>query len=74
MARDRFDFALVIEREPRQLLAATPFLPRHGKAFLARIRQPHLGWRAAFDAIATLDDRPGFDHCVATVGKFLDGL
>ena len=73
-ARDLFDFALVIEREPRQLLAAAPFLLRHGKTFLAQIRQPHAGLRAAFDAIATLDYRPGFDHCVAVVGEFLDGL
>jgi hypothetical protein len=73
-ARDLFDVALVIEREPQQLLAATPFLLRHREAFLAQIRQPHAGLRAAFDAIATLDYTPDFDHCVAMVGGFLDGL
>jgi hypothetical protein len=26
------------------------------------------------DAIATLDDKPGFDHCVAVVREFLDVL
>jgi len=40
-ARDLFDFALLIEREPQQLLAATPFLLRHREAFLSQIRQPH---------------------------------
>ncbi|MET3918508.1 hypothetical protein ABID97_005339 [Variovorax sp. OAS795] len=70
-ARDLFDFALVIEREPQQLLAATPFLRRHREPFLSQIRQPHAGLRAAFDAIATLDYKPGFDHCVTVVGEFL---
>jgi len=73
-ARDLFDFALVIEREPQQLLAATPFLLRHREVFLSQIRQPHAGLRAAFDAIATLDYIPGFERCVALVGEFLDSL
>ena len=73
-ARDLFDFALVIEQEPEPLLAARPFLLRHRAAFLAQIREPHAGLRTAFDAIATLDYMPGFDHCRATVGEFLDGL
>jgi hypothetical protein len=64
-------FALVIEREPQQLQGAMPFLLRHREAFLSQIRQPHAGLRAAFDAIATLDYTPGFDHCVTVVGEFL---
>lgn len=73
-ARDLFDFALVIEREPQLLRAARPFLLRHREAFLTQIRQPHAGLRAAFEAIATLDYAPGLEHCVAVVGTFLDGL
>ena len=73
-ARDLFDFALVIERESQQLLAATPFLLRYREAFLSQIRQPHAGLRTAFDAIATLDYTPSFDHCAAVVGEFLDSL
>ena len=73
-ARDLFDLALVIEREPVQLLAAKPFLLRHRSAFLAQIRQPHPSLRAAFDAIATLQYTPSFDHCVAVAGEFLDSL
>lgn len=73
-ARDLFDLALVIEREPEPLLTATPFLLRHRAAFLAQIREPHAGLRAAFDAVATLGYTPGFDHCTATVGEFLDSL
>ena len=73
-ARDLFDFALVIEREPQQLLAAAPFLLRHRKAFLAQIRRPHAGLRTAFDAIATLDYAPSFEQCVALASGFLEGL
>lgn len=73
-ARDLFDFALVIEREPQELLMAMPFLLRHRETFLAQIRQPHAELRAAFSAIDTLDYMPDFDHCVAVVGGFLDSL
>lgn len=73
-ARDLFDFALVIEREPQQLLAATPFLLRHREAFLSQIRQPHAASSAAFEAIATLDYTPAFDHCVSAVSEFLSSL
>lgn len=73
-ARDLFDLALVIEREPQQLLAATLFLLRHREAFLSQIQAPHAGLRAAFNAIAMLDYTPSFDHCVAVVGDFLGEL
>lgn len=73
-ARDLFDLALVIEREPVQLLTAKPFLLRHRSAFLAQIWQPHPSLRAAFDAIATLEYSQSFDHCVAVAGEFLDSL
>ncbi|CAD7381841.1 nucleotidyl transferase AbiEii/AbiGii toxin family protein [Xanthomonas arboricola] len=73
-ARDLFDLALVIEREPQQLLAATPFLLRHREAFLSQIQAPHAGLRAAFEAIAMLEYTPSFDHCVAVVGDFLGDL
>ena len=73
-ARDLFDLALVIEREPQQLVMAKSFLLRHRNAFLAQIRQPHASLRAAFDAIATLEYTPSFNHCVAVADGFLDGL
>ncbi|QHE85744.1 nucleotidyl transferase AbiEii/AbiGii toxin family protein [Hydrogenophaga sp. BPS33] len=73
-ARDLFDFALVIEREPQQLLTANPFMLRHREAFLSQVRQPHASMRAAFDAIATLDYAPSFDHCASVVEEFLVGV
>lgn len=73
-ARDLFDFALVIEREPRQLLAAAPYLLRHRSAFLDQIRRPHVVLRDAFDAIATLDYKPSFEQSVDVVEEFLGRL
>lgn len=73
-ARDLFDLALVIEKEPAQLAQARPFLLRHRETFLARIRAPHPSLRAGFDAIAALDYKPSFERCVALADTFLSGL
>jgi predicted nucleotidyltransferase component of viral defense system len=70
-ARDLFDIALVVEREPEQLRQAEPFLLQHRDAFLSQVHQPHPSLRAAFDAIAALDYRPGYEHCVSVVDEFL---
>jgi hypothetical protein len=73
-ARDLFDLALVIEREPQSLRQAKPFLLRHRQAFLDQIRHPHPSLRAGFDAIAAMDYAPSFDGCVEVAGDFLEGL
>lgn len=73
-ARDLFDLALVIEREPASLKAANPFLTRHRQTFLEQIRNPHPTLKTAFEAIDTLDYTPAFDHCVALAGRFLEAL
>lgn len=73
-ARDLFDLALVIEREPESLRTASPFLTRHRQAFLDQIRNPHSTLETAFAAIATLDYTPEFDRCVALAGAFLEAL
>lgn len=73
-ARDLFDLALVIEKDPRPLAQARPFLLRHREAFLAHIRAPHPSLKAGFEAIATLDYRPSFEHCVSLADEFLSGL
>ncbi|HEX7816604.1 nucleotidyl transferase AbiEii/AbiGii toxin family protein [Dyella sp.] len=73
-ARDLFDLALVIEREPASLRQAEPFLVRHRQAFLEQVRHPHSTLRASFNAIATLDYKPSFEACVEMAEHFLDGL
>lgn len=66
-ARDLFDPALVIEREPDALV-------RHRSTFPDQIRNPHPTLKIAFKAIDTLDYTPGIDHCVAIAGNYLEGL
>ena len=64
----------MIEKEPWPLAQARPFLLRHREAFLAQIRAPHPSLKTGFDAIATLDYTPGFEHCVSLASEFLSGL
>ena len=70
-ARDLFDLALVIEREPQALAQSQPFLMRHRDRFIAQIRQPGAGFVAAFEAIAATGYRPSLDHCVALAMRYL---
>ena len=73
-ARDLFDLALVIEREPEALAAAEPYLVRHREAFLAQLAQRRTVLNAQFDAIDALDFRPTYDEAVESVSRFLQHL
>ncbi|WP_423228743.1 nucleotidyl transferase AbiEii/AbiGii toxin family protein [Pseudaquabacterium rugosum] len=73
-ARDLFDLALVIEREPDALEAAAPFLARNRDRFLAQIAHPGAGFIATFDAIAATGYRPSLAHCVAVATAYLSAL
>lgn len=73
-ARDLFDLALVIERDPAQLQEATPFLLQHRDRFLEQIRQPGPGFVAAFEAIAATGYRPTMEHCVDLADDYLRHL
>lgn len=73
-ARDLFDLALVVEREPKALTAAVPFLLRHRDRFLAQIGQPGAGFVASFDAIAATGYRPSLTHCVEVATAYLSPL
>lgn len=70
-ARDLFDLCLVIEREPEALDSAVPFLMRHREAFLARIQEPSVALKAAFEAIDTRSYTPTLGHCVDLAKHYL---
>ena len=53
-ARDLFDLALVIEREPQALASASEFLVRHRSAFLTQLEQRKEILQLQFDAIDRL--------------------
>ena len=73
-ARDLFDLALVVEREPEILAAAAPFLMRHRDRFLEQVSHPGAGFIASFEALAATGYRPTLGHCVELVTEFLSTL
>ena len=73
-ARDLFDLAMVVEREPDALAAAAPFLVRHRDRFLEQIGQPGAGFVATFEAIAETGYRPSLEHCIAVATAYLSAL
>ena len=73
-ARDLFDLAIVVEREPEALAAAKPFLLRHRERFLEQIGQPGAGFVATLEAIAATAYRPSLEHCVEVATAYLSGL
>ncbi len=73
-ARDLFDLAIVVEREPDAPAAAAPFLMRHRDPFLEQIGQPGAGFVATFEAIAATGYRPSLEHCVEVATAYLSEL
>jgi hypothetical protein len=73
-ARDLFDLAMVLEREPDALAAAAPFMMRHRDRFLAQIARPGAGFVATFEAIAATGYRPRLEHCVEIATAYLSEL
>jgi hypothetical protein len=73
-ARDLFDLAVVVEREPDALAAAAPFLIRHRERFLEQIERPGPGFVAAFEAIAATGYRSSLERCVEVAAAYLSAL
>lgn len=73
-ARDLFDLALVIEREPLALATASAFLTRHRDEFLKQVDQRRAVLKAQFEAIDTLDYQPSYEKSAESVAAFLLSL
>ncbi|UIF90969.1 nucleotidyl transferase AbiEii/AbiGii toxin family protein [Cupriavidus sp. UYPR2.512] len=73
-ARDLFDLAMVVERDPQALSAAAPFLLRHAHAFLAQIDAGAPIMREQFARIQRIGFSQSFDECVLLAGDFLRSL
>jgi hypothetical protein len=71
-ARDIFDLALVMEREPLALREIKPVLRDRRPAVLQRIASQEPALRQAFAALEVLDYRRSFDECVALVRKAME--
>lgn len=66
-ARDLFDLALVLEKEPEALREIAPVLRARRTAIFARIEVHDRALREAYEALQTLDYTPTYDECVALV-------
>lgn len=62
VARDMYDCALVMEREQRALMEASPFLIRHADAIQTQLAGDTTYLRTQFDAIEKLSYEPSFDE------------
>jgi predicted nucleotidyltransferase component of viral defense system len=72
LARDMFDFALVAEKEPDELLQASKFLIRHIAAIKAVLAGDLENLRLQFDAIDKLSYNPTFEQVRDIVIQTLD--
>jgi hypothetical protein len=70
-ARDIFDFALVIEKEPAALAKVKPFMREQRDAILARMATADALLRTTFAELEVLDYLPSYDHCARVVKKAL---
>lgn len=66
-ARDIFDLAMVVEKEPEALEEIKPVLRDRRDVVLERIRTHETGLRETFAALEVLDYHRGYDECVALV-------
>ncbi len=73
-ARDLFDLALVIAREPQALATARPYLLRHREAFLQQVDQRKSVLKAQFEAIDVLDYQPSYEQAAESALEFLMSL
>jgi len=71
-ARDIFDFALVVEKEPRALRPIAPIMRDRREAILRRIESSEPLLRQEFGLLEVLDYRRSFDECVSLVTRTLE--
>jgi hypothetical protein len=71
-ARDIFDLALVLEREPAATAALLPLLLSNSAALLERLARHDAALREDFEQIDVLDYRPDYAHCRELIRHILD--
>lgn len=70
-ARDIFDLAMVLEKEPEALKAIAPVLRDRREVILQRIESGGAALREAFEALETIGYQRSFDECVALAKRAL---
>lgn len=70
-ARDIFDLAMVVEKEPEALWQIHPILRDRRDVIIAKIASQEAALRESFAALEVLDYRRSFDECVELTKKAL---
>lgn len=70
-ARDVFDLACVVEREPAALLRIPDILAARRTVLLQHLEERQEALREDFEALDVLDYRPEFDDCLAVIARAL---
>lgn len=70
-ARDLFDLALVIEREPKALADAREYLLRHREVFISQLEQRKAVLKLQFDAIDRIDHWVTYEQAQRMAKDFL---
>lgn len=73
-ARDIFDFALVAEKEPAELDAASRFIVRHLDTMLEQLETNANRLKLQFEAIDVLDYTPSYEHAVDLLKERMKGF
>lgn len=73
-ARDLFDLALVIEREPQALTSAREYLVRYREVFLSQLEQRKAVLKLQFNAIDRLDYQVSYEQAQRLAIEFLMSL
>lgn len=73
-ARDLFDLALVLEREPDAMALLPPFVFRHAEKMAENLKRPSHGFIKQFHDIDTLTYHPSFEQAANAALDFLHAL
>jgi hypothetical protein len=73
-ARDLFDLAMVIEREPAALSQAQPFFYRHAGKFIEHVSAPSAGFIRQFMDIDARSYQPTFEHAASKALAYFDDM
>jgi hypothetical protein len=73
-ARDLFDLALVIDREPEAMALVQPFLFRHADKFVEHLQAPSKGFMQQFRDIHTLGYQPTFEQAANKALKYFQAM
>jgi predicted nucleotidyltransferase component of viral defense system len=72
--RDIFDFALIAEQEPEELMHARKLMIRHAEAIFTQLEERYVPLKKQFDAVDVIGYQPDFDQACVTLTTMLHAM